>query len=71
MLCNMELNFNLEIFQDLLGEQPWEIISEIHFICNLPSLIILTATKDLHVLQSACSLNNEILVRVVFQKLKS
>ena len=69
MLCNMELNFNLEIFQDLLGEQPWEIISEIHFICNLPSLIILTATKDLHVLQSACNLNIKMLARAVSHEL--
>lgn len=39
---------------------------------NLPSLIKLTltvATKTLHVLQASHSLNNKVLVQVVFQEL--
>ena len=40
--------------------KPWVIISEIHFTCNLSSLIkvaLIVATKDLHVLQVAPSVN--------------
>ena len=50
----------------------WVVITSVHHIQNLFSIIktiLIVATEDRHVLQAACSRNNEVFAQGVCQEL--